>query len=334
MPEARHAPNMHDVAALAGVSHVTVSRVLNGHSSIRPETRERVLEAIAQLGYRRNLAARALVTSRSHAIGVVTPAVAQFGPTSSVLAIESAARDLGYHPLVTAAAVEREATVASLEFLLDQSVEAVVVIAPHQQVIEAIHELDVSVPLAILQAPGEHEGLVVGVDQTAGARLATQHLLELGHRRIQHLAGPAAYFEAHARERGYREALDAAGLGAEAPEVIVGDWTAASGFELAAALDPTATAVFVANDQMALGLLSALAASGRRVPDELSVVGFDDVPEAGFFQPALTTVHQDFELVGRRVIEVLAARMAGEDGPERVLIEPSLVVRASTRRLG
>jgi DNA-binding LacI/PurR family transcriptional regulator len=121
---------MHDVARLAEVSHVTVSRVLNGYPSIRPETRERVLAAIAQLGYRRNLAARALVTSRSRAIGVLTPAVAQYGPSSSVLAIESAARDLGYHPLVTAAAFDRDATIASLEFLLDQSVEALVVIAP------------------------------------------------------------------------------------------------------------------------------------------------------------------------------------------------------------
>src|SRR4051794_15462447 len=119
---ARRGPTMHDVAAIAGVSHVTVSRVLNDYPSIRPETRDRVLAAIAALGYRRNLAARALVTSRSRAIGVLTPTVAEYGPASSVLAIEAAARDLGYHPLVTAAAVDRDATLASLEFLLDQSV--------------------------------------------------------------------------------------------------------------------------------------------------------------------------------------------------------------------
>jgi DNA-binding LacI/PurR family transcriptional regulator len=328
---ARRGPTMHDVAAIAGVSHVTVSRVLNDYPSIRPETRDRVLAAIAALGYRRNLAARALVTSRSRAIGVLTPTVAEYGPASSVLAIEAAARDLGYHPLVTAAAVDREATLASLEFLLDQSVEALVVIAPHRQVLEAIRDLEITIPLATLQSPGEHAGLVVGVDQSAGAVLATRHLIEAGHRVIQHVAGPAGYFEAEARRRGYHQALAAAGL--VAPPELAGDWSAASGHRAAALIDPTATAIFCANDQMALGLLAGLSERGTRVPAELSVVGFDDIPESAFFQPALTTVHQDFDLVGRRVVEVLAARLAGEEVDDVVLLEPWLVVRDSTRHV-
>lgn len=321
---------MHDVAALAGVSHITVSRVLNGYPSVRPATRERVLAAIATLGYRRNPAARALVTSRSGAIGVLAPEVAQHGPASSVLAVESAAREHGYHPLVTSAAVERAATVAAVEFLLDQAVEALVVIAPHETVLAAIRDLDIRVPLVTLQAPERPGG--IGVDQAAGSRLATEHLLELGHTRVQHLAGPERYLEAAARRAGFADAMARAGL--SAGETLAGDWSAASGFAAATRLHPATTAVVAANDQMAIGLLAALADAGRRVPEEVSVVGFDDVPEAAFVRPALTTVHQDFALVGRRAVEVLLAQLdpdadTGADAAVAV-IPPRLVVRAST----
>lgn len=318
---------MHDVAALAGVSHITVSRVLNDYPSIRPATRDRVLAAIAELGYRRNLAARALVTSRTRAIGVLAPEVAQHGPASSVLAVEAAAREHGYHPLVTAAAVEHDATVAALGFLLDQAVEALVVIAPHEIVLTAIRDLDIRVPFVTLQAPDRPGG--IGVDQATGARLATEHLVGLGHRRIQHLAGPDGYLEAGARREGYLAAMRDAGLapGAE----IAGDWSPASGFAAAAALDPATTAVVVANDQMAIGLLAALADAGRAVPGEVSIVGFDDVPEAPFVRPALTTVHQDFALVGRRAVESLLAQLdAADAGVASPVIAPHLVVRGST----
>ncbi|MCS0500298.1 LacI family DNA-binding transcriptional regulator [Protaetiibacter mangrovi] len=333
MAERTRNPSMHDVAALAGVSHITVSRVLNDYPSIRPETRERVRAAIAELGYRRNLAARALVTSRTRAIGVLSPEVAQHGPASSVLAVERAARERGYHPLVTAAAVEHDATVAALGFLLDQAVEALVVIAPHETVLAAIRDLDIRVPLVTLQAPQRPGG--IGVDQAEGSRLATRHLLDLGHTRIQHLAGPDGYLEASARRDGFAGAMADAGAtpGAE----LAGDWSAASGFAAAALLEADTTAVVAANDQMAIGLIAALTDAGRRVPEEVSVVGFDDVPEAAYVRPALTTVHQDFELVGRRAVEELLARLAPEGAAAAApaaaasaVIPPRLVVRAST----
>ncbi|MFC5502879.1 LacI family DNA-binding transcriptional regulator [Lysinimonas soli] len=327
--EARRGPTMHDVARLAGVSHVTVSRVLNDYPSIRPGTRERVLAAIRELGYRRNLAARTLVTSRSRAIGVLAPAVPQHGPASSVLAVESAARAHGYHPLVTAAAVDRDATVASLNFLLDQAVEALVVIAPHESVLAAIHELELTVPFVTLQAPEQESG--VGVDQVAGAALATGHLIGLGHRRIQHVSGPRSYLEAAARRRGFEQSMTAAGL--EPGRVVEGDWTAEFGYRAVALLDPATTAVVAANDQMAIGVIAALLDAGRSVPGEVSVVGFDDVPEAEFVRPSLTTVHQDFDEVGRRAIEVLVAALTGAEPPARQPIEPWLVVRASTARV-
>ncbi|QEO10782.1 LacI family transcriptional regulator [Protaetiibacter larvae] len=321
---------MYDVAALAGVSHITVSRVLNDHPSLRPETRERVLAAIRQLGYRPNLAARALVTSRTGSIGVLTPEVAQHGPASLVLAVEQAARERGYHPLVTAAAVEHEAVVDALEFLLDQAVESLIVIAPHDTVLHAIEQHDIRVPLVTLQAPDRPDG--VGVDQAEGARLATRHLLELGHRRVQHLSGPEGYLEAAARRRGFEEAMATAGVPTGAH--LAGDWSAASGFAAAAELAENTTAVVAGNDQMAIGLIAALAKRGRRVPEEVSIVGFDDVPEAGFVLPALSTVQQDFAAVGRRAVATVASRLtAGSVGAEPApdaVVAPRLVVREST----
>ena len=321
---------MYDVAALAGVSHQTVSRVVNGFGSIRPETRDRVQAAIAELGYRRNVAARTLATSRSRAIGVLAPAVTDYGPTSTVQGIEVAARAAGYHSLVTTAAHDRESIISGLGFLLDQAIEALVVIAPQQRVLEALLELDITLPIATLQAVELGSGTVVSVDQSSGARLVMTHLLGLGHRRIQHIAGPIEFLEAAARRTSYEAALNAAGL--PTPEVIVGDWTAESGYRAASRLAPETTAVFSGNDQMALGLIHGLVDLGRRVPHDISVVGFDDVPEARFYLPALTTVRQDFEQVGRVAVEALIRQIEGGPTEHIAPLEARLIVRESTAR--
>jgi DNA-binding LacI/PurR family transcriptional regulator len=325
---ARRSPNMYDVAALAGVSHQTVSRVVNGFGSIRPETRDRVQAAIAELGYRRNVAARTLATSRTHAIGVLAPAVTDYGPTSTVQGIEVAARAAGYHSLVTTAAHDRESIISGLGFLLDQAIEALVVIAPQQRVLEALRELDITLPIATLQAVELGSGTAVSVDQSSGARLVMEHLLGLGHRRIQHLAGPSEFLEAAARRSSYEAALNAAGLAA--PPVIAGDWTAESGYRAASRLAPETTAVFSGNDQMALGLINGLVGMGRRVPHDVSVVGFDDVPEARFYLPPLTTVRQDFEQVGRVAVEALIRQIEGEPVERVAPLEARLIVREST----
>lgn len=323
---------MSDVAAVAGVSHQTVSRVLNGHPSVRPETRQRVVEAIAELGYRRNTAARALVTRRTATIGVVTSGSALFGPTSTLIAIEEAAREAGYFVSVaTVARWEGSALHRALEHFMAQGVEGVVVVASHDDAVEAVRRFASSVPL-VMVGP---EGLVgrrlrtVAVDQYAGARLATGHLVGLGHRGVVHLAGPADWLDGRARVRGWRAELEAAGIVPGDP--IVGDWSAdrgyAVGLELVAGTVPTA--VFAANDQLALGLLRAFAEHGVRVPDDVSVVGFDDVDGSAHFYPPLTTVSQGFRELGTRCLEVLLALIAGgEAGGEH--IAPRLVVRAST----
>jgi DNA-binding LacI/PurR family transcriptional regulator len=319
---------MYDVAARAGVSHQTVSRVVNGFGSIRPETRDRVLAAISELGYRRNVAARTLATSRSRAIGVLAPAVTDYGPTSTVQGIEVAARTAGYHSLVTTAADDRDSIVSGLGFLLDQAVEALVVIAPQERVLVALRELDIRVPIATLQAVELGSGTAVSVDQSAGARLVMAHLLELGHRRIQHLAGPLEYFEAAARSAAYELALKGAGL--PRAETVVGDWTAESGYRAASRIARDTTAVFSGNDQMALGLVHGLVDLGRRVPHDVSVVGFDDVPEAKFYLPALTTVRQDFEQIGRVAVESLIRQIEGAPAERVPPLEAQLMVRDST----
>src|SRR5690606_14318994 len=171
---------------------------------------------------------------------------------------------------------------------------------------------------------------VATVDQMAGAASATRHLLELGHETVWHLAGPSDWKEAEERVEGWKATLEAAG--APVPKLLRGDWTARSGYEVAESLLEIRelTAVLVANDQMALGLLRRLREAGREVPRDLSVVGFDDIPEAAYFTPSLTTIRQDFAELGRRCLQILLRRIEGKEGPTRVVVPPELVVRDST----
>jgi len=187
------------------------------------------------------------------------------------------------------------------------------------------------VPLVAAEAGPERGLPVVAVDQLAGATAATRHLLELGHETVWHVTGPPNFIESQQRLQGWRATLEAAG--AEAPEPLIGDWSPRAGYDLGKQLsrDPAVTAVFVANDQMALGLLRAVHEAGRGVPGEISVVGFDDIPEAAYFQPPLTTIRQDFIEVGRRSLTLLLRTIeAGRGASEESLVPPELVVRAST----
>jgi DNA-binding LacI/PurR family transcriptional regulator len=323
-------PVMADVARLAGVSHQTVSRVLNGHPHVSPEARERVQHAIAQLGYRPNRAARALVTRESMTLGVVTVDTTHYGPASTLFGIEGAARAAGYFvTLATLRTVNTTAMREALDYLITAAVDGIAVIAPVDSAVHAVHGLTSDVPLVMVEVSGPEEIPSVMVDQVLGARLAVRHLIGLGHRNILHLSGPPRWSEAAARVRGWREELDAAGLSAR--RVIEGDWSPQSGHDAAAEVlaHGDATAVFAGNDQMALGLIKALHERGLSVPADLSVVGFDDLPEAPFFIPPLTTIRQDFEAVGKRCMETLLALMRGEGAIAPVPVEPELIVRES-----
>jgi len=330
-PEKVRSPNIRDVARLAGVSYQTVSRVLNEHPSIRETTKQRVLDVITEIGYRPNQAARALVTSRSRTIGVLMAQTSNYGPTTSVTAIEHAAREAGYRITITSiASNEYHSIKAALDHLLTQSVEALVVIAPQVRVLEAIRELDITVPYVTLQdADVGGAAHSMSVDQVAGARLATQHLIDLGHTEIMHISGPQDWIEAEARMQGYLGAISDSDMRTRAP--ILGDWTAHFGYyaglELLRFRD--FTALFAGNDQMALGFIHACWDSGLDVPGDISVVGFDDIPEAAHFYPPLTTVRQNFAEIGRRAVSLLLSQLQGVP-VEQKPIEPELIVRRST----
>lgn len=325
-------PRMADVARVAGVSHQTVSRVLNDFPSIRPETRQRVLEAIEELGYRRNTAARTLVTRRSGTIGVITADMSHFGPANTMLGLEAASRAAGFNvALVGLPEITEECLRAAADRLLDQAVEALVVIVAHRAVLQLTQSLRIGVPVVVVEGDLSAMPLTAGVDQVEGARMATRHLLELGHETVEHLAGPAEWLEAAARQQGWRQALEEAGRPVP-PVRLVGDWSSRSGYELGRRLvaDGCPGAVFVANDQMALGLLRAAREAGLETPRDLSVVGFDDLPEAEYFCPPLTTIRQDFAELGRRTMEVILRALAGEHDAAVPLVEARLIVREST----
>jgi DNA-binding LacI/PurR family transcriptional regulator len=332
----RRNPAMTDVARVAGVSHQTVSRVLNGHPNVRESTRERVLAAIDQLAYRRNHAARALVTKRTETLGVVAFDTTLYGPASTLFGVEQAAREAGYFlSIVSLKAITRSTVADGLGYLAGQSVDGLIVIAPQRHAVEALAAVPQGLPVVAVEGGRAPNLPVVCVDQAEGAAMATRNLLELGHETVWHVAGPLDWLEAEERLRAWRETLEAAG--ARVPEPLHGDWSPRSGYDAGRRLArrDDLTAVFVANDQMALGLLRAFSEAGVDVPGRVSVAGFDDIPEAEFFSPPLTTVRQDFAEVGRRSIAVLLDQIGGGriDTP-RVVVPAELVVRASTARRG
>lgn len=331
MGAVRKQVSIRHVAARAGVSHQTVSRVLNGHPSIRPATRDRVLAAIAELDYRPSGAARALATRRSRRIGVMVDAAIEYGPTSTLRAVEAAAHHAGY--AAAAIAIDEDRSVSphdAVEHLLGQGVDALCVIAPRSTSVDVLRELTTDLPTLVVKATADPAFLTVSVDQELGAALAVRHLIELGHRRIVHVAGPLDWLDARGRVNGWQAEMERHGLEVRPPEV--GDWTSEFGYQLARRWGPTPdfTAVFAANDQLALGIVHGFAEVGVRVPDDVSVVGFDDLPDACHFLPPLTTVRQDFRTLGERAVAELLAVLAGGQPEAHSLIAPELVVRSST----
>lgn len=326
----RSKPSIYDVAQRAGVSHMTVSRVLNGHPSIRESTRERVLRAIDELQYTRSSIARALARRRSMRIGVIVDSAEEWGPNSTVRAIERAAREHDYSVgTFTTAGADDAQFVEGISELVAQGIDALCVIAPRVSSLDRVRDSGGAIPTLVIGADGEDGLLVAAVDQRAGAAAAIAHLLDLGHRRIAHVSGPPDWYDARAREAVWREELTNAGL--EPAVLHRGDWTSDSGYRIGTTIDPArVTAVFAGNDQMALGLIHALAVRGIRVPEDVSVVGFDDLPDARHFLPPLTTVRQDFDALGELAVRRLLEAVGGGEPGRQSVLTPQLVVRAST----
>ncbi|WP_350347758.1 LacI family DNA-binding transcriptional regulator [Agromyces sp. G08B096] len=325
-------PTMFDVARRAGVSHMTVSRVLNRRSGVAEATRQRVEQAIAELNYAPSPTARAMANRRSGQIGLIQAGRPDYGPSSAALGFNEAARAGGYTvSQVSMRAVDAEPLTQAVHRLVLQRVEAIVVISGEREAVEIFRGIDAGLPIVAVaseEEPGLHR---VSMDQYAGAVAATEHLIALGHREIRHVTGPADSMDAAERRRGWADVLRRHGL--PASQALPGDWLPGSGYAAGRALlaDEQATAVFVGNDQMSLGLLAACREAGVAVPERLSVIGFDDIPEAAFFAPPLTTMRQDFDRLGR---DIMAAVLAALDGAPadavRPALVPELVVRAST----
>ncbi|MGW9585090.1 LacI family DNA-binding transcriptional regulator [Microbacterium sp. NPDC055455] len=320
--------SMADVAARAGVSGQTVSRVVNASPRVDPETRARIEAAMAELGYRPHRAARALRTGRTQTIGLVVSTLASVGNSRMLQAVADAAAARGYALTVVTLGAEGDVA-AAFGRLVDQAVDGAIVL---NEATERVREADLraaGLQLVVVDSPRDDRFGVVETDHAGGAGQAGRHLLDLGHRTVHHLAGPTGSFAAAERERGWREALLQAG--AAVPPVVRGDWTSASGSAAASALvDAGATAVFAANDQMSLGLLRAFADAGRAVPGDVSVVGFDDVADAADYRPPLTTVHQDFDALGSLAVAALVDGIEAGAAAAFLTVSTRLVVRAST----
>jgi DNA-binding LacI/PurR family transcriptional regulator len=330
--EPTKAANIFDVARLAGVSHQTVSRVINNQPNVRPATRARVEKAIGQLRYSPSPAARALVTRRTRTIGLIVPAVSDYGPTSTAIHFNIAARTARYSvDTVSAVDVDPEGTRVLIEGLLRQRVDAIVLVVNDIAVLEVVLALELNVPLVAAAATARRDPRLVSIDQYRGAGSAVRYLAELGHHSIVHVAGPTQAPDTIERLRGWRDELSARRLGIVEP--VHGDWTAGSGYRIGLELDIRPdTALFVANDHMAIGLLSALRERDIRVPEDVSVVGFDDVPEAGYLFPPLTTVRQDFATLGELIMQKV---LISVEEPDRITedtpLATHLIVRQSTR---
>lgn len=326
---------LNDVARQAGVSYQTISRVIHNHPYVAEDTRQMVLKVIDELGYRPNLTARSLVTNRSLTLGIVSFGASYYGPGQMMAHIERTAETNGYNLTFTSIddITPDKIRLAVLK-MCDYQVDGLILITPLLGIIETnIAELCQATPFVLIDAPATLAAPMVSIDQRQGSHFATRHLIDLGHRHICEISGPLNWYDGQARHSGWVETLVSAGL---RPGLsLAGDWTPASGYAAVHKLLDTGekfTALVVGNDQMALGALRALHERGFDVPGDISVVGFDDIPEATYFEPPLTTVRQNFEQLGTYGVECLIQRIESPDSHvEPVILPAELTVRCSTK---
>ncbi|MFK0154699.1 LacI family DNA-binding transcriptional regulator [Streptomyces sp. NPDC090493] len=321
------------MAKLAGVSQQTVSRVARGGGSVRADTAARVNQAIEALGYRPDPVARALSTGTSRVLGVLSHASTFFGTVSILSGIEQAAERVGYGiSMASLSEFSPGGVQESIDRLTLSGCDGIVLIAPWASDVESLRSLQSRVPLVTTsQVPG-YDGPAVHPDAVLSAGELTDHLLSLGHETVWHVAGPQGWNAADLRAQGWEQALRSAG--AQVPEMLRSDWTARSGYEAGRLLaaQPEVTAVFAANDETALGVIYALSEAGLRVPEDVSVVGYDDAPGSAYFRPALTTVSGDYLEHGRQAVSQLMRQLAGEEVAGSVIVGHKLIVRQSTAR--
>jgi LacI family transcriptional regulator len=334
------------VAEEAGVSTQTVSRVINDRPDVAPETRQRVQEVINRLGYQPSSVARSLIQGRTRTLGVVGYGVEYFGPSRNLSGIEQQAGEMGYALILDLVREPEQSDVRHiLREMLSRRVDGVIWAVPeigrNREWLTQVPQ--VPVPLVFLSTQPRPGIAIANVDNRSGGRMATRHLLEQGRRNIGIITGPLSWWEARQRKCGWRDALESAGLPAPDTLVVEGDWSPASGEEgLQRLLEqcPHLDALFASNDQMALGAMKAARRAGLRVPDDLAIVGFDDIPEAAYFCPPLSTVRQDMVELGRLAVRELSRMIETSLGGETILelrailLRPQLIVRESSALSG
>ncbi len=327
-------PTLNDVAKVLGLSHQTVSRVINHHPRVLPETRERVLQAIRALGYKPNQAARFLANRRSTVIGLVTDDPGIYGPAHAILSLEQEARLHGYTLMIFGLrSLTIDEAKAGAEQLVAASAEGLLVDVPVEVNKSELAAAMGNIPFVTLDIDGGKFFPSFRVDHVLGSRLATEHLVSLGHTKIAGLLGDGVYRSSKLRRKGWLAGLEATGL--EPGPAVHTPWTPDGGYDAMKTLIKSSrkkfTAVFAANDLIALGALLALHEAGIDVPAEVSVVGFDNMPESRFFNPPLTTATSDFDVMARESLDMLFARIRGTLGANlRRVFRPELVIRSST----
>ena len=319
---------------MCGVSTQTVSRVINNRPDVAPATRSAVEAAIASVGFQPSAVARSLVQRRSQTLGVILAGLEFFGVAQTLNGVAEASEEAGYALLLKEVDGAGEVDILPvMDFFIGQRVDGIIFAAP-----DVGRNLSASLPagsppMVFLKADHATGLPTIAIDNAGGARLATEHLIALGRRHIAHVAGPLAWQEAKDRRDAWRETVEAAGL--EPGPVVYGNWSSADGvraFEELLGIAPDIDAVFVANDQMALGVLHQAHRRGIAVPDDVAVVGFDGMDEAAQFTPPLTTIVQPLRELGREAVQELLATMDGEPqvgGALRRTLLTQLVVRES-----
>lgn len=329
----RSRPTIREVAARAGVSHQTVSRVINSSERVNADTRERVEIAITELGYQPNAIARSMARGRTHTLACIAPNMTDFTYASVMEGAEIESRSQGYFLFTASASDEKNFNTLIEQLFGSRRAEGLLMITPY---IDHQHtELHHDVPTVYVGAdPHQDHTSLVTLDNTAAGLLATQHLIELGHQRIAHIIGPRIEYSAQNRLKGYRAALDSAGLHPDLRLIVEGDWSATSGYRAVNQLfdqKVSFSAIFAQNDRMAIGAIRALRELGIKVPDAVSVIGFDDMPLASYFDPPLTTIKQDTYLMGSEAAQLLIRLIEHPDREKTSIYLPGeLVIRHST----
>ena len=332
-----------DVALAAGVSTQTVSRVMNKFSYVSEKTRQRVEAVVEQLAYHPSALARSLSQQRSFMLGIVTFGLKYIGPSRTINGIADKADELGYMLLMKE--IDKFSTTSIdevIDSLLARQVDGILWVAPeigdnHSWVEE--QKSKITVPILFLAMKPRDSISSVSTDNFQGAVMAVQHLLNCGRKRIGHISGPVSWWEADERKRGWQETLNSVGFDTSEYRCAEGNWSSASGEQAFGQLMqkfPDLDAVFVANDQMSLGVLREAIRRGIRVPEQLAVIGFDNIPESAYFYPSLTTIYQDLQLLGEQAVQIIVEMIQARQENRSVMarsrfIQPSLVVRESSR---